>query len=385
MSEGPTPTTNQQAFDQTVRRKILLLRVAEHEADAVGLLLRRVQQDILDKITGALATGAGRARLESLLESVKRLMGAGFQQVREAVEPDLEKLASQEAAWEIAMLERVVPVQLDLATVRLESLIAASRSPINGITLDGWLNGIEAKAVQGFQQAIVLGNSQGETIPDLVTRIRGTKSAAYQDGIMGATERDAQALIRTAVSHVSNESRELVWQQNPDLILCLRWTSTLDGRTTAICQSRDGKLAPVDGQGPIPEEVDGDRLEPPGARPPAHFNCRSVMVPVVDPNGVIGNRPYVRDTRLRDERESEFRAEARKRGVPIQEVRAEWAKQRVGTVPAKQTYGQWLRAQSAEFQDEVLGPTRGKLFRDGASLDGFVDVTGKRLTLEQLG
>lgn len=43
-----------------------------------------------------------------------------------------------------------------------------------------------------------------------------------------------------------------------------------------------------------------------------------------------------------------------------------------------------LREKSAEFQDDVLGPTRGKLFREGMTLDRFVDESGKEYTLKQL-
>jgi hypothetical protein len=34
-------------------------------------------------------------------------------------------------------------------------------------------------------------------------------------------------------------------------------------------------------------------------------------------------------------------------------------------VSSKLEYHGWLKTQSAEFQDDVLGPTRGKLLRDG--------------------
>ena len=36
-----------------------------------------------------------------------------------------------------------------------------------------------------------------------------------------------------------------------------------------------------------------------------------------------------------------------------------------GALPADLTYGQWLQKQSAARQDEVVGPTRGALMREG--------------------
>ena len=48
-------------------------------------------------------------------------------------------------------------------------------------------------------------------------------------------------------------------------------------------------------------------------------------------------------------------------------------------------YADFLSRQSARFQDSVLGPTRGKLYRQGGlTLQQFVDFSGRQLTLEQL-
>jgi hypothetical protein len=55
-----------------------------------------------------------------------------------------------------------------------------------------------------------------------------------------------------------------------------------------------------------------------------------------------------------------------------------------GQVPDAETYQTWLKKKPAAFQDDVLGPTRGKLFREGLPLDRFVDETGKEYTLAQL-
>lgn len=56
-----------------------------------------------------------------------------------------------------------------------------------------------------------------------------------------------------------------------------------------------------------------------------------------------------------------------------------------GQVPDSTTYGEWIKGQSAKRQDEVLGPARGKLMREGGlSLDKFYNDQGKTLTLDQL-
>jgi len=55
-----------------------------------------------------------------------------------------------------------------------------------------------------------------------------------------------------------------------------------------------------------------------------------------------------------------------------------------GQVSEKLTYHEWLKRQPAAVQDEVLGPTRGRLYREGkVKIDRF-SVDGRRLTLEEL-
>lgn len=56
-----------------------------------------------------------------------------------------------------------------------------------------------------------------------------------------------------------------------------------------------------------------------------------------------------------------------------------------GQTAADTTYQSWLKTKSDAFQDEVLGPSRARLFREGKiSLTDLVDPTGRPLTLDQL-
>lgn len=58
---------------------------------------------------------------------------------------------------------------------------------------------------------------------------------------------------------------------------------------------------------------------------------------------------------------------------------------RTGRVSATTSYQDWLSRQSPAFQDDVLGKTRGRLFRvGGLRLDRFVNRRGDALTLAEL-
>jgi hypothetical protein len=207
-----------------------------------------------------------------------------------------------------------------------------------------------------------------------VRTLRGTKAGQYKDGILSTSRRHAETIVRTAANHISNAARDQVWQANSDIVRGVRWTSTLDGRTSLTCQSRDGHVAPIGDKPLAPGEV---RLSPPDARPPAHPNCRSVVVAVLDGLGIIGERPTVRDRRTPGRREVDFRRIAEEEGKTIQQVRSEWADANVGRAPAATNYEQWLRGQDPDFQDQVLGKSRAAMFREGASIGDFVTSTGQ--------
>src|SRR5690606_7566723 len=109
-------------------------------------------------------------------------------------------------------------------------------------------------------------------IDDIVRSIRGTRANKYRDGILQITKRNAEAVARTAVNHTVTASKDELFRANADILAGLRYTATLDGRTTPQCRALDGKVFPLDK----------------GPRPPLHFGCRSTMIPVLDGIGIVG-------------------------------------------------------------------------------------------------
>jgi hypothetical protein len=123
------------------------------------------------------------------------------------------------------------------------------------------------------------------------------------------------------------------------------------------------------------------------------------MIGILSAAGIaqlMPDRAFVRDTRTREWRERDFRAEAaaktsgwkdlsdRKKAEAVRNIRQQWASEAIGHVPARTTYAEWLRTQSKEFQNDVLGPARADLFRGGMPLTKFVDRAGGGLTLKQI-
>ena len=373
-----TPTANEALLQESLRQQVRLRRYSLWEARRIAALLADSERDLLKALIAGLEGVAGgprmgtgsRARVESLLGEVAAMRADAWQRVQDELSGNLAEQAKADAKNEKATLDDAVPVDFAFAAPPLEQVAAAAtRRPFQGRLLSEWYDSLQAADRRRISEAVRIGVVEGRSADEIVRAVRGTAAKDYEDGVLAATRRDLTAVVRTAVSAVNNAAREEVWAENADVIEGLRWTAVLDGRTSAICMSLDGKVFPVDD----------------GPRPPAHVNCRSVMVAVIDGVEVVGDRPTVTDTRTRREREVDFRRLAKQNGTTVQEERAAWADANVGSVPKQTTYQQFLSGQSAAFQDEVLGPTRGQLFRDGGlTLDAFVDRAGRELTLDDL-
>jgi SPP1 gp7 family putative phage head morphogenesis protein len=384
-----TPTANSALFDATLRHQVGLRRLASGETRQVLSLLEKADRDLSKQLRERLAkfpqgyTDFTSSRWKAMIADIRALRTETIASAKGQLGSDLKDIGKREAEVEAKAMQAAIPIQFELAAVNATQLAAIATSrPFQGHLLGDWFKGLAKRDQTAIQGALQIGMAQGESIPDIMKRVSGSAENAFRDGTLAQTRRQTEAIVRTAVNHVSNEARGDVWDANSDIVTALRWTATLDGRTSPICRARDGALASV-GDKPLPEG--STELRPPGARPPAHFNCRSVMVAVLDGEAIVGTRPSVTDTRRREEREADFRKQARDEERPIQEIRKEWADKNIGQVPAETTYNDWLKKQPASFQDDVLGKAKADMFRSGdVTLDQFVDQSGKELTVAQL-
>ena len=81
----------------------------------------------------------------------------------------------------------------------------------------------------------------------------------------GLTKQHAKAIVNTEITRASTVAKQLVAEDNPDLISGFLYTAILDSATTDICRSNHNRVVDVDEQRYVP---------------PLHFGCRSTLVPV---------------------------------------------------------------------------------------------------------
>ncbi len=378
-------TANQEYFDALVRHQIGLLRVAGGVRNRIFEILDATEDDIANKIRRRLAGRTGLntpvdvRRLTSLLKSIRVTRLRSWKEIDALFINELIALAHAEPLFLDGALKTVSAVILE-TTIPSNALLTtlATTNPFEGKTLRQWSRSMRDGDLRRIREAITIGMVQGESSVAIARRVVGTRVAKGRDGVTQVTRNAAAGIVRTSVNAVSNQAKRAFYEANSDIFKQELYVATLDGRTTPICSSLDGEVFKL-AEGPFP---------------PIHFNCRSLRIATIDAD-VMSTRPakpFTERTLVREfSAQRGFPAPATRAGLPFGTKGAydSYARRRIreltGPVPAKQTYQQWLTNQSKLFQDDVLGPTRGQLFRDGGlKLDRFVNRSGDSLTLSEL-
>lgn len=329
--------SNEQILDAIIRRAVAL---EQYKNGSVRRILKVLNQSTFPDVQFTLTNELDKIKTEGqrrrLIEKIDRLYNEGIAAAREALNTELGLFAKQETKWTKLTIESAIPAELNVTL--LQPSAAQIRNawlgkPFDGFLLRDYWKQINARQKQFLRQQLAIGFAEGESVPQMVRRVRG--------GFDG-TRRQVTAVVRTAVTHTSTAVRDELYSENTDLIKGVRWVSTLDGRTTLICMGLDGKVYKV-GEGP---------------RPPAHIGCRSTTTP-----------------ELKSLRELGFK------GQFSEATRASMN----GQTAERMTYPQWLRTQTKEQQNKILGPSRARLWRGNRlTIDKFTNNQRQVLTLDQL-
>jgi SPP1 gp7 family putative phage head morphogenesis protein len=196
---------------------------------------------------------------------------------------------------------------------------------------------LSTKTKDAMRATLTNAVTNGESIP---------QTSAKLQKAFGLTEVQAERVARTHLNAAVNNAHMLEYNSNPDVFSGYKWDTTFDSRTSDICARLHGTFYPLGSK-------------PPG--PPAHPNCRSILVGVFrDPDLDEAERTSLRRTRtgISDP----------KRGIrgPEQFVRSD----------AK--FEAWLRRQSAEVQRRILGTKTKQQLWAGRKID-IRDIVGENL------
>lgn len=301
-----------------------------------------------------------RQMQQQVIEAVKSRVQRGWSATWAQINAELPELMRQEAQFELEFYQDYAPEQL----IPLRQLPDVNSTIM---TLDDqagtWAQFITRNiddTVRQVEAIVQRGVIEGQTTDDMARQLRGTynrRTKTYIGGVLdGKQARRAEALVRTGVSHHTNQVRDRFAQQNRDVITHRIFFATLDSRTTTICLSNHLLEWKID-----------DESYP---RLPLHFNERSVYIfktPGFNPLNT--SRPAETGRGIDPERYNK----RRNRGKEFEQI------------SAQVTADEWLRRQPEWFVVQSLGRARADLFLQGKlPIKSMVDIANRPLTLAEL-
>lgn len=317
--------SDKQYIDQTFRRAVYLERLKKSLANDFGVAIKKLDK-IIDKLdVDTLTPKQLEKALNQIVLEFEKVLGwwsDDYKQNLIAIFKDSYEYELQSLSNAYDLTDLTLPANLsDLAIASITAPMMLHGN--EGVLIDELLSKFTKDESGRIKQAIRAGFFDGKTNQQIVQLVRGTRKNKFTDGILQTTTRHANAIVRTGVQQIANDARREFSRLNSDIVAYEQIFATLDGRTSVLCRSLDHKIFKV-----------GE-----GKRPPFHVNCRSTFLLI-----------------LKDDIRPDKRAS--KDGITD-----------------NVSYYEWLKSQPKAFQDDALGKTRAKLFRDGGlSADDFAKL-----------
>ena len=338
---------NDEIMTEAVSRAVLNERLKLKEVKGVGdyinnTLSPAIKKAVVDMAAKPQDTNSRitRLRLLQLRKQLEKTIQKDMDDFLDSFTDTLEEFAVNESQEEVEDINAAIPLDIKAAGVEMSVLSEAAVSRtvrdlvVNGETLASMVEGFGVKYSRDISRAFGVGIAAGESIDKITARIQAVTDLNINS---------AKTLVRTSTNAMANAVREETYHNNEDIIKGVRWVSTLDLRTSSVCQGLDGKTFPV-----------GE-----GRRPPAHPNCRSTTVPI-----------------LKSWREL---------GIDKDDIEGDSRLSMDGKVPRGMNYEEWLATRSTEEQNEALGKAKGVLFRNGQlDLKKQTNRFGQPLTVEEI-
>lgn len=254
------------ALATTLSHEIALIRFSRSLGrDAqphIDAIMKALREELLS--TDTIPT---KKRRDELLALVNELIGAELGDWSEELEKELVALAKEEAKFHQAALSNLIGQKIARPT--LESITKTAFNTemvLNGqaYTVDERIKNYNANSADRIKRIITGGWRDGLTTYEMSQQIMGRQNSSVSNQM----KRGSYTLAKDVTSHISSTAKTSVGMANQDVVVGEKHISTLDSRTSPICQ----RLGSLDGGGKEYLYAEDGFNFP---RPPLHFSCRS--------------------------------------------------------------------------------------------------------------
>ena len=147
-----------------------------------------------------------------------------------------------------------------------------------------YITGVDRdRILKKARQTLINGIEKGDTTKEVIHKLNQLFEGEYE---IGAGQ--LEAIVRTNTNKVFNMGRRRYFE-DPKLngfVKAYQYSAIIDSRTSDICDRLDGKIYAVGD--PYIDQI----------TPPLHFNCRSLLVPVVEGEEYELSKQAVKDDDL---------------------------------------------------------------------------------------
>lgn len=323
--------SERELVDAYTRRALLLLRVAGGFGADATAELRALAKDLRALLADADLPALGRRDFTTLLREIEAAIVARYGVIAAAQIADLAALLGTEAAW--AAQTGALPRTAGTGAIDA----AAAGLLVMGLPVDRQWARQATNLSDRILAAVRTAQATAQAPPDLLATVIGQGARGRErGGIMESARQQASTLADTSAHAAAYAGRQAAWKAGG--VRYLKWHAILDSRTTIHCATRAGKVYTLDFQ-PVGHDI------PMGVPPPAHWNCRSILVAMSPDYAPPGD----------------------------------------GQDPYSESLDDWLKRHPEAMQDEMLGPTRAALWRSGTiNARGLLGRGGETLKVEEL-
>ena len=334
--------------DKIISHQLYLSRFTAGEQKKIFQLLSAMQKELKTKLLNGF-TDYSKRRMLKLLNECTMVINEYYKEMQSKIN------YAAVAETELKATQKV------FAAIGVEAAIptsAAMKALVSNVLIEGspaaaWWSKQAADTAFRFASQVRQGVAQNETVAQIVTRIVGSKKYGTP-GIMDISRRNAYSLVHTSIQQISNDARMATFQENADILEGIEQVSTLDSHTTAICMAYSGQQWDMEYN-----PINGSSL-PYNGGCPRHYNCRSVIVPLLIPLSKIAG----------------VKLPAKPEGTRASDL---------GQIKESTTFDAFLKRHDDAYLNDMLGKGRADMYRAGKiTLQDLVSGQGRELTLTEL-
>ncbi|MAO24249.1 MAG: putative minor head protein [Prokaryotic dsDNA virus sp.] len=334
------------SIDASAQHAVYIERLAATNANNLDAELKALAAFFRERLAREGSTIPTKRAMTAIIADVKKKYGKAYQRWQKETNKFLSDLTKYENGYQTDILNAETASDYKAKKPKLDKAVkAVNDQPLmigpNGgaVSLAALVGGFAASNTDKVVSLVKTGYYQGRSTTEIIGSVVGTRKNKYKDGVMIGAKRSATNISKSGANHVSTTVSDVVYNENERAVKGYIITAVLDSSTSKTCRGLDDTRVRLD-----------DSYQP---RPPFHFGCRTTT------------RPWLRedlDAIKKAERETVF-ADGEK------------------YEPTAKEYYSLLKQQPAYFQDDVLGVTEGRIFRNA----GLTPAEFKKATIKRDG